>query len=165
MFSFSGRHLCILVFFLYIEMEAARKRVRAVAARKMEEDKKTKAGESSSAPKTVSREATKSKNDGIDDRLSKKASVIVGGKLPKKPSPKKHGVGKRLMTATNPITQDSEYRLFTHKSYAIEMLESSIKDKNTSPCVGQVTKVLGDSSLFDLAWVSTFHSLIYSFSY
>ena len=156
---------CVYWSFAFVEMEAARQRMRAAAARKKEEDKKTKAGESSSTPKAVSKEVAKRKNDGNDDPSSNKASVTTGEKLPKKSSPKKHGVGKRLMTATNPITQDSEYRLFTHKSYAIKMLESIIKDKDANPYVSQATEELGDSGLFDLARVSTFHSLIYSFSY
>ena len=67
--------------------------MRAATTCKKEEDKKTKAGESLSAPKTV-QEAAKRKNDGKDDHPSKKASVTAGGKPPKKLSPKKHGAGK-----------------------------------------------------------------------
>jgi len=78
--------------------------VRAAVARKKEEDKKTKAGESSSAPKAVSKEVAKRKNDGNDDPPSNKASVIAGEKLSKKPSPKKHGAGKWLMTTLDPVT-------------------------------------------------------------
>ena len=148
--------------FVFVEIKATRQRVRAVAARKKEEYKKTKAGESSSAPKTI-KEAAKRKNDEKDDRPSKKVSVTARGKPSKKSSPKKHGAGKGLMT-TDPVTQDFECRLLTYKSYAVEMLESIIKDKDVDPYVGQATKELGDSGLFDLAWVSTFHPFISSFS-
>jgi len=65
---------------------------------------------------------------------------------------------------TNPVTQDSECRLLIHKSYAVEMLESIIKDKDADPCVGQATEELGDSGLYDLAQLSTFHFVISSFS-
>ena len=41
---------------------------------------------------------------------------------------------------TDPITQDFECRLLTHKSYAVEMLKSIIKDKDADPYVGQATK-------------------------
>ena len=156
---------CEYWYFVFVEMEATRQRVKAAAAHKKDEEKKTKAGESSSTPKAVSKEIAKRKNDRKDDCSSKKASVTAGGKLPKKPSPKKPGAGKGLMTAIDPVSQDSECRLLTHKSYAIKMLESIIKDKDANPCVSQATKELGDSGLFDLARVSTFHSLIYSFSY
>ena len=68
--------------------------MRATVARKKEEEKKAKVGESSSAPKVVSKGATERKGDGKDDRPSKKASVTPGEKLPKKSSPLKHGAGK-----------------------------------------------------------------------
>ena len=116
-------------------MEAARQRVKAVATCKKEE-KKTKVGESSSPPKAIGKGAAKRKADGKDERPSKKASVTPGEKLPKKPSPPKHGAGKGLMTTLGPVTQDSECRLLTHKDYAVEMLESIIKDKDVNPCVG-----------------------------
>ena len=79
--------------FVFVEIEATKQRVRAVAARKKEEDKKTKAGESLSAPKTI-KEAAKRKNDEKDDRPSKKVSVIARGKPSKESSPKKHGLAK-----------------------------------------------------------------------
>ncbi|KAK9988841.1 hypothetical protein SO802_029080 [Lithocarpus litseifolius] len=95
----------------YSEMEAARQRVRVAAARKKEEEKKAKLGESSSALKAVG-----------------------------------------VMATLNPVTQeDFECRLLTHKNYAVEMLDSIIKDKDADPCVGQALKDLRDSGLFDLA--------------
>ncbi|XP_030968993.1 uncharacterized protein LOC115989449 [Quercus lobata] len=132
-------------------MEAARQRVKETVAHKKEEEKKTKVREFSSAPKVVSKGTTKRKGDGKDDRPSKKASVTPREKLPKKPSPPKHGAGKGLMTTPGPVTQDSERRLLTHKDCTVGMLESIIKDKDANPCVGQVTGELGDSGLFDLA--------------
>ena len=130
-------------------MEAARQRVRAVTARKKEEEK-TKEGESLSAPKAIGKGAAKRKADGKDERSSKKASVTPGKKLPKKPSLPKHGASKRLMMTPGPITQDSERRLLTHKDYAVKMLESIIKEKEADPCIGQATGELGDSGLYDL---------------
>ena len=62
------------------------------------------------------------------------------------------------MTMLGPATEEFEHCLLTHKDYAIEMLESIIKDKDADPCVGQATRELGDSSLYELAWVSIFHS-------
>ena len=59
--------------FALVEMEAAKQRVRAVAAHKKEEEK-TKVGESSSAPKAIGKGAAKRKADGKDERSSKKAS-------------------------------------------------------------------------------------------
>ena len=136
--------------------------MRAAAACKKEEEK-TKVRESSSTPKAIGKGAMKRKGDGKDDCPSKKASITAGKILPKKPSPLKHEAGKGLMTMPDLITQDSERRLLTHKDYAIKMLESIIKDKDTDPCVGQATGELGDSGLFDLDWVSIFYSFFYSF--
>ena len=82
-------------------------------------------------------------------------------RIPKKPSPLKHGAGKGLMTTPGPITQDSEHRLLIHKDYAVEMLESIIKEKDVDPCASQATGELGDSGLFDLARVGVFHSFFY----
>ena len=144
-------------------MEVARQRVREVAAHKKEEEKKAKEKESLSAPKVVKKGVTKRKGNGKDDLLSKKALVTPREKLPKKPSPLKHGASKGLMMAPNLVTQDSERRLLTHKDYAVKMLATIIKDKDADPCVGQATGELGDSGLFDLAQVSIFHSFFYLF--
>ena len=77
--------------------------MRAVVACKKKEEK-TKVGESSLAPRAVGKGATKRKVDGKDECSSKKASVTPGEKLPKKPLPPKHGVGKGLMMMPGPIT-------------------------------------------------------------
>ena len=109
---------------------------------------------------------TKRKGDGKDDHLSKKVSVTPREKPPKKPSPSKlkHGPGKELMTTSGPATQDPEHRLLTHKDYALEMMESIIRDKYADPCAEQAMEELGASSLFDLAQVCSFLCFsIYSF--
>ena len=110
-------------------MEAARQWVRAVATRKKEEEK-TKEGESSLAPKAIRKGAAKRKADGKDEHSSKKVFVTLGKKLPKKPSPKKHEASKGLMTTPSPVTQNFQRHLLTYKDYAVEMLESIIKDKD-----------------------------------
>ena len=149
-------------------MEAARLRVqvRAIAAHKKEENAKGKEGVSSSASKAISKGVAKRKGDGKDDCLSKKVSVTSGEKPSKKPSPPKpkQGVGKGLMTTSGPITQDPEHHLFTHKDYALEMMESIIRDKDVDPCAEQAMKELGALGLFDLTRVHSFLCFsIYSF--
>ena len=146
-------------FFAFVEMEVARLRVRVAATHKEEE--KTKVGESLSAPKVVGKGATKRKNDGKDVGPSKKVSVTPAEKISKKPSPPKHGAGKGLMTTPGPVTQDSERCLLTHKDYAVDMLESIIKEKDSDPCATFAMVELGDSSHFDLARVGIFHSIFY----
>ena len=142
-------------------MEAARLRaqVKAIAARKKVEGKaKEKEGAFSSAPKAVSKGATKRKGDREDDRLSKKASISHGEKLPKKPPPPKlkHGASKGLMTTSGPVTQDPDHRFLTHKEYALRMVGSIIRDKDVDPYVKQGTDELGASGLSDLTWVCFF---------
>ena len=89
-----------------------------------------------SASKAVTKGVAKRKGDGKDDRPSKKASVALGEKLPMKPSPPqpKYGAGKGLMTTSGPVVQDSNRHLLTHKDYALEMMESIIRDKDVDPC-------------------------------
>ena len=53
------------------------------------------------------------------------------------------------MMMLSPITQGSDYRLLTHKDYAIKMVESIIKDKDVDPCAKEMTEELGASGLFD----------------
>ena len=100
--------------------------MRAATARKKVE--KGKEGVSSSASKVIEKGASKRKADGKDDRPSKKASVTLGEKQLKKPSPPKpsHGTGKGLMTSLGPVTQ-GDRRFLTHKGYAVEMVELIIK--------------------------------------
>ena len=91
----------------FAEMEAARQRVKATAARKKEEERRAKGkeGASSSTPKVVSKGSTKSKANGKDDRPLKKAAVILGDTHPKKKSPLKssRGAGKGMMISTGPV--------------------------------------------------------------
>ena len=153
---FNARHLS------FAEMEAARQRtqVRAAIARRKEEEKKAKGkeGVSSSAHKVIGKEAPKRKADGKDDYPSKKVFVTHGDKLPKMPLPSKpsHLAGKGLMTTSGPVTQRPDRRLFTHKDYIVEVIKSIIKDKDMDPCAEKMTKELGASGLFELAWVRLF---------
>ena len=129
-----------------------RAQLRTVAACRKEEQKaKGKEKASSSAPKAVRKKAPKRKADGKDSRPSKKATVTLEDRLSKKPSPPKlsHGADKGLMMMLGPITQGSDYRLLTHKDYAIKMVESIIKDKDVDPCAKEMTEELGASGLFD----------------
>ena len=86
-------------------MEAAKQRVRAVAARKKEEEKaKGKERVSSSVPHAVSKVSAKRKADGKDDPPSKKVAVTPGDVPPKKSSSKSsRGVGKGVMTSSGPV--------------------------------------------------------------
>ena len=139
----------------------------AVAQKKKEEEKKTKGeGASSSFLKAIGKVAPKRKANGKDDRPPKKASVTPGDKLPKKSSPPKssHRAGKGLMMTSGPVGQGPDYRLLTHKDYAVEVMESIIKDKDVDPYAEQATEELGASGLFDLARVHFFLPFsLYSF--
>ena len=109
----------------------------------------------------------KRKGDGKDDHSSKKVSVAPREKLPTKLSPPqpKHGAGKGLMTTSGPVVQDRDRHLLTHKDYALEMVESIIRDKDVDPCAGQGMDELGVSSLFDLARVCFFRCFFVYFSF
>ena len=118
---------------------------------------KGKEGASSSALKVVGKGPPKRKADGKDDRPSKKVSITLGEKHPKKPSHPKpgHGVGKGLMTSSGPVTEGARL-LLTHKGYAVEMVESIIKQTDMDPCVEQEIEDLGASGLFDISKVCLF---------
>ena len=60
------------------------------------------------------------------------------------------------MTTSGPVVQDPDRHLLTHKDYALEMVESIIRDKDVDPCAEQGTDELGASGLFDLARVCFF---------
>ena len=143
-------------------MEAARQRaqVRADTARRKEEEQKAKGkeGASLSAPKAIGKGPPKRKVGGKDSRPPKKVSLTPGVKLPKKLSPPKpsHEADKGLMTMSGPITQGLDCRLLTHKYYAVEVIETIIKDKDVDPCAEQMTEELGASGLFYLARVRLF---------
>ena len=149
-----------------MEVAIQRAQVKAAAAHRKEKQKaKGKEGASSSAPKAVKKGMPKRKADEKDNRPSKKVTVTPRDKLPKKPSPLKlsHDIGKGLMTMSGPISQGLDRRLLTHKDYAIEMVESIIKEKDVDPCAKEMTKELGASGLFDLARVRFFLSLFLYF--
>ena len=150
-----------------MEATKLRMQVRVVAACKKEEHAKGKEGALSSAPKAVSKGATERKGDSKDDCLSKKVSITPGEKPPKKPSPPKpkHGVSKGLMTTSDPVSQDPKRYLLTHKDYALEMIESIIRDKDVDHCAEQAMEELGASGLFDLARVRSFLYLSIIHSY
>ena len=136
--------------------------VKASTAHRKEKQKaKGKEGVSSSAPKAVEKGVPKRKADEKDNPPSKKVTVTPRDKLPKKSSPLKlsHDTGKGLMTMSSPISQGLNHRLLTHKDYAVEMVESIIKKKDVDLCTEEMTKELGASGLFDLAWVRFFLSL------
>ncbi|XP_050241960.1 uncharacterized protein LOC126690888 [Quercus robur] len=55
------------------------------------------------------------------------------------------------MMTLDPVTQGSDRHLLTHKDYAMEVIESIIKDKDVDPYAEQATEKLGASGLFNLA--------------
>ena len=155
--------LVVILICVFVEIEATKLRmqIRATAAHKKEEGK-TKEGASSSAPKAIDKGVPKRKADG-DDRPFKKVSSTPEEELPKKPSLPKHRAGKGLMTTSGPVIKETDRRLFTHKDYVVEMMESIIKDQDADPCAKQGTEELGSSGLFDLAWVCLFLFSLYLF--
>ena len=145
-FVFYSNNLCI------VEMESAKQRIRAAAARQKAEKKAQEAGgEASSTPKVPTRQA-KRKPDGSDRRPAKKAAVTPGFMKEKSPSKPNHGVGKGLMTSLGPVIE-SPCRLLTHRDYAVEEVRSFVKSAGIEPCDQQETEDLGASALFDLARV------------
>ena len=134
--------------------------MRADTAPRKEEEKKVKGkeGVSSSAPKVVGKGAPKKKADGKDDLPPKKVFIPPTDKLPKKlssPKPSQRA-GKGLMTTSSLVTQGPDHCLLTHKDYAVEVIESIIKDKDVDSYAEQMTEELGLSSLFYLAQVRLF---------
>ena len=107
----------------------------------------------------------KRKANGKDNRPSKKVTVTPRDKLLKKSLPPELSLGacKGLMKMSGPITQELDRRLLTHKDYAVEMVESIIKDKDVDLCAEEMTEELGASGLFDLAQVRFFLSFFPSF--
>ena len=133
-------------------MEAAKQRVRAAAARKKEEDK-AKRKEGTSTPHSSLKGPIKRKADGKDDPPSKKATVGPMD-VPSKKSPSKsgHGAGKGVMTSSGPVIEGPR-SLLTHKDYAVEGVESLIKETDLDPCAQLGTEDLGASAFFDIARV------------
>ena len=140
--------------FCVVEMESAKQRIRAAAARQNEERKAKEAGgEASSTPKAVAKVA-KRKPNGSDSRPSKKAAVTPADEPLKEKSPPKpsHGAGKGVMTSTGPVSE-GPCRLLTHKEYAVGEVESLIKSTDVEPCDQVGMEDLGASALFDLTRV------------
>ena len=145
-------------------MDAAKQRVRAVAARKKEEAKNTKGqeGTSLSVPKAVFKGSAKRKLDGEDDRPSKKVVVTPGDAHPKKSPPKPgRGAGKGMTISTGPIIE-GPYCLLTDKDYAVKEVQSLIKPTDVDSCAELGTEELRASALFYLTRVNPFSWLISS---
>ena len=138
-------------------MESAKQSVTAAAARKKEEEKaKGKEGVSLSTPHTASKGSAKRKLDGKDNPPSKKVVVTPGDVPSKRSSPKSsHGVGKGVMTSSDPVIEEPRC-LLTHKDYAVEEVESLIKQTDLDPCAQLETEDLGASAFFDIARVYFF---------
>ena len=54
------------------------------------------------------------------------------------------------MTGKGPVALGAVRKIFTHKDYAIKIVDSIIKETGLDPCADQTTKDLGVSGLFDL---------------
>ena len=68
------------------------------------------------------------------------------------------------MTMSGLVTQDPERRFLTHKDYALEMMETIIRDKDVDLCAEETMEELGVLGLFYLARVRFFLCFsIYSF--
>ena len=116
-------------------MEAAKQRVRATAACKKEEEKaKGKEGVPSSTPHSASKGSVKRKANGKDDPPSKKVAVTPKDVPSKRSSPKSsHGARKGVMTSSGPVIEEPRC-LLTHKDYAVEGVESLIKQTDLDSC-------------------------------
>ena len=131
-------------------------KVRAAAAHKKEEEKKTKGieGTSSSVPKAIHKGLAKRKTDEDSDCLPKKVAVTLGDANSKK-SPPKSGLGasKGMMTSAGLVIEGTR-RLLTHKDYAVEEVKALIKPTDVDPYAELGTEELGALALFDLTRVS-----------
>ena len=136
-------------------MDAAKQRIRAIAARKKEEVKLANGTEegTSSAPKTVSK-VSKRKPDGDDDYPSKRTAVTFGDASLKRKSPLKpsHGAGKGIMTSSGLVIK-GPCCLLIHKDYAVGEVGSFVKPTDIGPCELVRMEDLGASALFDLTRV------------
>ena len=140
---------------IFVEMDAAKQRIRATVARKKEEAKLAKGTEEGtlSAPTTVSK-VSKRKPDGDDDHPPKRTAVTLGDAFSKRKSPLKlsHGAGKGVMTSSGPAIE-GPCCLLTHKNYAVGEMGSFVKPMDIGPYDLLGTKDLGASALFDLTRV------------
>ena len=140
---------------IFVEMDAAKQRVRAAAARKKKEAKLAKGTEvgTSSAPEIVTK-VSKRKPNGKDDRPSKRVAITLEDvslqtKSPLKPS---HGAGKGVMTSSSPVIE-GPCCLLTHKNYVVGEVGSFIKPMDIRPCDLLGMEDLEASALFDLTRV------------
>ena len=133
-------------------MDAAKQRIRAVAAHKKEEAKLAKGTEegTSSIPKSVSK-VSQRKLDGDDDHSSKRTAVAPCDATPKRKSPLKpsHGTGKGIMTSSGPVIE-GPCCLLTHKDYAVGEVGFFVKPTDIGPCDLVGTEDLRASALFYL---------------
>lgn len=67
------------------------------------------------------------------------------------------------MTGKGPITPSVVRCFITHKDYAVEMVDSIIKEPDLDPCAEQSSKDLGVSGLYDLSRVCLCHLWYYAF--
>ena len=138
--------------FCIVEMESAKQRIRAAAARqKAEKQAQAAGGEASSTPKAPTGQA-KRKPDGSDRRPAKKVAVTPVSLKEKSPLKPSHGVGKGLMTSQGPVAEGPS-RLLTHRDYAVEEAKSFVRPVDLEPCEQLETEDLGASALFDLTRV------------
>ena len=135
-----------------VEMEFAKQRIKAAAARQKAEKKAQEAGrEASSTPKVPTRQA-KRKPDRSDRRPAKKAAVTPGSIKEKSPPKPSHDMDKGAMISLGPVNE-GPCRLLTHKDYAVEEVRSFVKPADIEPCDQLGTEDLEASALFDLTWV------------
>lgn len=85
--------------------------------------------------------------------MGSSAGVDREAQQPESPPPPCHKVGKGLMTAFGPVVTGSIQRLVSHKDYAIEMVNSIIKDVDLDGCGELSTEDLRASCLFNLSKV------------
>ena len=69
------------------------------------------------------------------------------------------------MSAQGPIIFGLIQRLVSHREYAVEMVNSIIKDTDLDKCGEHATKDLGVSSFFDLARISIHRVYFHFFSF
>ena len=141
---------------IFVEMDAAKQRIRAVVVHKKEEVRLAKGTEdegTSSTPKTFST-VSKRKPKGNDDRPSKRIAVTPSDASSKRKSPFKpsHGAGKGAMTSSDPVIEGL-CCLLTHKDYAVGEVGSFVKPTDIGPCDLLGTEDLAASALFNLTRV------------
>nr|XP_023909184.1 uncharacterized protein LOC112020852 isoform X2 [Quercus suber] len=128
------------------QMDAAKERIKAAAARQREEKKAKGEATSTSVPRAVAKGSQKRKTDGVVIRPPKRQTVTPV----KSPPTSGHGAGKGVMTSSGPILQGPQ-SLLMHKDFAVEAIQALIKPTDMDPCDQLGTEELGSSALFDLS--------------